>query len=87
MNDPTLSKKPKDIRSSVKNILALMLGVEPSDLHDEDSLVEDLHMGATDLTDLSERLEGANYNTANLHFNEIETVEDLIDFLSSEEEI
>ena len=64
-----------------------MLGVEPADIHTEDSLSEDLHMGPADLTDLTERLDKANFTTDNLHFDEIETIGDLVDFLSSEEEV
>ena len=87
MDNPNPTQKQKDIKTTVKNIVSLMLGLDTSDLHDEDFLYDDLHMGPADLTDLSERLSEAGLNVEKLDFQETETLGDLIDLLSSEEEI
>jgi len=81
------AKNIKDTNTLVKNIIADMLGLDVSDIHEEDILLEDLHMGPADLTDLLERLSDAGLPTVEVSFDETETVGDLIDILSSEEEI
>ena len=85
MDNP--SKKTKDTSLLVKNIIANMLGLDPSDVHEEDILLEDLHMGPADLTDLTERLSDAGLPISDIRFDEIETVGELLDIVSSEEEI
>jgi len=87
MNNPNPTQKQKDIETTVKKVVSLMLGLEPSDIHDEDFLIDDLHMGPADLTDLGERLSEAGLNVEEIDFQETETLGDLIDLLSSEEEI
>lgn len=69
----------------IKNLLSEQLGIKPSDIQDDYSFLEDLHMGPSDLTDFSEKLLANNINTSNINFQEINTVSNLIEALSSNE--
>lgn len=70
-----------DISFAVNKILADFLGVEPSDISEDDSLTEDLHMTAIDLTDFTEILKTAGFETSKLDMTEVETLEDLYEKL------
>ena len=72
-------------RLDIKNLLATQLGVEASDIGDEDSLTDDLQMKATDLTDFLEILENRGINTSSIDMREIETVSELIDALNEDD--
>lgn len=72
-------------KDTVKKLLAEQIGVEPDDIGEEDFLIEDLHMSPADLTDFVEKLEASGFPTHGLDLTEIETVEDLLEKLSSEE--
>ncbi len=65
----------------IKKILAEHIGVEPTDIHSDDFLSDDLHMSPTDLSDFVERLKKEGYDTQTLDLTEIETVNDLCDIL------
>jgi len=71
----------------IKKLLANQLGVEPDDIENDDSLSEDLHMTAVELADLNHLLEKEGYLLSETDFTELETVGDLIDSISSHEEI
>lgn len=77
----------KNVRVVVMKNLSTQLGVEPDDLHDEDSLKEDLHLKAVDLTDLLDHLQNEGLDTSEVDFEEIETLGELIEILKDEEEI
>lgn len=77
--------KKVDLFESVKEALADQIGVEPSDIQDEDSFKEDLHMRATDLSDFMGTLSKMGIDTTKLDFAEIETVNDFIEYLNSQE--
>lgn len=74
----------KDIKEKVIKILAEHLGIEPEDINDDDSFSHDLHMRASDLSDLMENLHTLNIETDNIDLTEIETVNELIDALGGE---
>lgn len=74
----------KDIKDQVLKVLAEQLGCEPEDIKEEDSLSQELHMRASDLSDFMENLEAINIDTAKVDMTEIETVSDLIDALGGE---
>lgn len=67
--------------NSVKTLIARGLGIETQDISDDDSLTEDLHMRATDLTDLLEALSENDFDTSRLDLTAIETVSELIEAL------
>ena len=79
--------KHQNIKDIVTSTLSEQLGVEPSDIHEEDSFKEDLHMMPTDMTDFIETLSTKNLSTSEINFEEVETIGELIDYLSSKEEI
>lgn len=74
-------KLPKKI----KDLLSEQLGIKPSDIQDDYSFIEDLHMGPSDLTDFSEKLLANNIDISSINFQEVDTVNDLIEALSSNE--
>lgn len=75
-------KNPEnDIKIKVKRILSEYLGIEPDDISEEDSLIGDLHMKPSDLTDFLEILETEGINTSSLDLTEIETFAELIEEL------
>ena len=71
----------------INKLLANHLGVEPEDIENDDSLSEDLHMTAVALADFTHVLEKEGYPVSEIDFTELETVGDLIESLSSHEEI
>lgn len=74
----------KDIRDQVLKALSDSLGAEPEDISEDDSLSHDLHMRASELTDLMESLQGAGLDTDGVDLTEIDTVGDLIEALGGE---
>ena len=74
-----------NIAAKIKDLLAHQLGVNPEDISEDDSLVEDLHMGATELTDFLEKIEASGIDTSSVDLREIETVEELVEKLGGGE--
>lgn len=70
------------MKEKILKILADFLGVEPGDINDEDSLIEDLHMTPSDLTDFVELLSTNGLDTTKLEISEIESLSDLYEFYS-----
>lgn len=70
------------MREKINKLLADFLGIEPTDLTQDDSLTEDLHMTPTDLTDFLEILKKSGVDIANLDMSEVETLDDLYEKLS-----
>ncbi len=65
----------------IKNILAEYLGIEAEDIHDDDSLVDDLHMNASDITDFTHELEAKGVDISELDFTQIDTVGEMLEAL------
>lgn len=63
--------------AKIIKLLADFLGVDPSDITEDDSLIEDLHMTPTDLTDFVEILKTSGIEANHSDMTEIETVGDL----------
>ncbi len=74
----------KDIKDNVFKLLSDYLGVEPEDISEEDSLYQDLHMRAPDLTDFVEILQSEGFETEGVDLTALETVCDLIYALGGE---
>ncbi len=72
------------IKQKIKRELADFLGVDQSDIEDDSVLSEDLHMGASQLTDFMEIIKTAGFDT-NLDLTEIETFSDLVESIASHE--
>ncbi|KKQ43081.1 MAG: hypothetical protein US60_C0008G0048 [Microgenomates group bacterium GW2011_GWC1_37_8] len=73
----------KDINANqIKSVLAKHLGIETQDINLDDSLVDELHMKPSDLTDFLESLEIQGVDTSKIDFTQIDTVEELIDALT-----
>ena len=60
-------------KSQIKALLATYLGIEPSDIDDNDTLVNELHMGPTDFTDFGGILEENGFDLTKVDYEEIET--------------
>jgi len=78
-------KDKQKMPRKVKILLSEQLGIKPSDIQDDYSFLEDLHMGPSDLTDFSEKLLSNKIDVSNINFQEVDTVSDLIEALSSNE--
>ena len=82
--DETTNMENK-IEKLIKQLLADHLGIDVDEIANEDSFIDNLGMGAADLSDFFELLSKKGLDTENLDFPELETVADLIENLSSEE--
>jgi acyl carrier protein len=76
----------KNKEQLIKKILADQLGIDAEDIHNDDSLYEDLHMNPSEITDFTESLIEKDLATNNIDFTEIETVEDLLEMLGVTED-
>lgn len=77
-----MNKSGKTLSASkIKTLLADQLGIDPEDISNDDSLVDDLHMGATELTDFLGKVEDSGIDTSGVDLREIETVEELLEKL------
>lgn len=74
------------LSDKIKPRLAEIIGVEEEDIKNDDLLIEDLHMSASDISDFVHELENEGLNINKIDFNDIMTVEDLLDAVSSQEE-
>lgn len=80
-----MSEKPK--LEIVKESLAELLGIETDDISYDDSLRDDLHMRATDITDLLEILNTKGIEISKLELSDIQTFEDLVRGLDVEDQL
>ena len=68
-------------KDKLKQLLAEQIGVEPEDLNDDDFFFEDLHMGASEITDFAQTLENAGFDTYEIDWGSLETIGDLAEQL------
>ena len=80
MNEKTTEEK-------VISLLSEHLGVEPEDIHLEDTFWDDLHVSPADLAEFIQSLDTYNFSTSKLNLEEIETIGDLIEHLTVNSEI
>ncbi len=80
---PNLPTDTEKIRELVKKLLAEHIGVEPEDIEDDDFLIDDLHMNPSEIVDFSEKLKEVGLDITRVDLMNLNTVEDLIDALSS----
>ncbi|MBI3443683.1 hypothetical protein HY008_03350 [Candidatus Woesebacteria bacterium] len=78
-------KKDNKIEGQLLKILADQLGITTDDISHEDFLRDDLHMTARDLSDFGDILIEKELIQEELDFTEIETVNDLIENVASDE--
>lgn len=71
--------KTKDI---VRRELVSYLGVDTEDIEDDSSLMVDLHMKASDLTDFMEVLTRMGMETSSVDLTQTETFLDLVEALT-----
>ena len=69
------------MKDRINKLLADFLGVEPTDITQDDSFTDDLHMTASDLADFVEVLTTAGFDTQKLDMTEVETLEGLYEKL------
>ena len=82
-NNLSKQKKYDDL---VKEKLSEYLGIEKDDISDEDSLKDDLHMNASELSDFIHMLNKVGYDINLTSISEMETVADLIEIVSENAE-
>jgi acyl carrier protein len=70
-------------KHKIKKLLAEFLGIELSDLSDEDMLRDDLHMGPVDLTDFAQILSDNGLDIKVEDWNEIETVSEIHEYVNA----
>ena len=70
------------IKETVRRELANYLGVDAEDIEDDNSLAEDLHMKASDLTDFMQILTRMNMETEGVDLTQTETFLDLVEALT-----
>lgn len=80
-----IDENNKSKNEEIVQILAEQLGVEPEDINLDDSFREDLHMSTADLSDFLGKLEKHSFYISNLNINEVETIGELNDIISSKE--
>ena len=71
--------------TQIKKLLADYIGVELEDIDLADTLSEDLHVSASDVSEFIEQLGNQGLNTSSIVLEDIESVSDLIESISSEE--
>lgn len=76
-----------EVEQKVKDILSEQLGIEPEDIGNDDSFSDHLHMRPSDISDFFSRLEESSIEIKNIDVEEIQTVGDLIEYLSAEESL
>lgn len=69
------------IETKIRESLAHYLGIEKDDLNDDDSLIHDLHMKPSDLSDFLETLQTNGVDTQDIDLTEIDTLGDLVESL------
>lgn len=72
-----------NIKQKVKRELADFLGIGLEDVEDESEFESDFHMNAVQITDFTDILGKAGFDTEELNFNEIDTFGDLVDTLTA----
>jgi len=77
--------KNETTETQIKKLLVDYIGVELEDIDIEDTLSEDLHMSASDVSEFIEQLGNQGLNTSSIVLEDIEKVSDLIESISSEE--
>jgi len=77
-----MDNQQNTIAITIKSRLAEHLGLEVTDINDEDTFLGDLHMRAAEFTDFIEELEDAGLETQKLDLPSIKTVGGLIEALS-----
>ena len=80
-----LNTLPKGFNSLIIDLLAEHLGVEPTDLSQEDSFSEQLNMGLPDFSDFIEKLKEKGYDTSDVEITTAQTIGELIGSLSPNE--
>lgn len=69
----------------IKSLLATFLGVEVSDINDDDSLKEDLHMSPSDIVDFVHILKENGFEIDEEKLEEIETFEEFAEDITPNE--
>lgn len=74
-----------DKKSQIIKLLSEHIGVEPEDINEDDSFLEDLHMNPTELSDFVHSLSSLDLDVSRLNLTEMETVADLLEALGAVE--
>ena len=77
----------KDTEKRIIDLLADSIGVDAEDVSVEDTIVDDLHMSAVDLTDFATTLRNKGFDISFEDLTDLETVADLVEAASLKEDI
>lgn len=86
MTIPSKSSEKSQL-AEVKETLAEYLGIETDDIGSDDSLSEDFHMRATDITDFLEILRSKGFDTTKLDLPTMVTFDDMVQALDIENQL
>ena len=75
------------MKDKLKQLLAEQIGVDPEDLNDDDSFLEDLHMGPAEITDFSQKLGEEGFDIEQIDWGTVETLGDLVERLDLHETV
>jgi acyl carrier protein len=70
------------MKDKIKNLLTNYLGVEPEDVSDDDSFVNDLHMSPSDVGDFLQSLDKGEFDSESHDLSQIDTLNDLYELIS-----
>lgn len=79
---PRTTKDEKGVKTIVINVISEQIGVNSGDIKVEDRLGTDLHMSASDISDLAEKLKEKDFDVDISDLNLQTTVNNLIEDLS-----
>jgi acyl carrier protein len=76
-----------EVEKKVKDILSEQLGTEPEDIGNDDSFSDNLNMRTSEISDLFCKIEESSNDEKKIDTEEVQTVGDLIEYLSAEESL
>ena len=69
----------------IKRVLSEITGAEEEDIRLSDSFREDYHMSSVDIADFIEKLQSSGIDTSKIEISEMQTLEDLVEFVGEED--
>ncbi len=77
-----MPKESKKLRQDLLQLLSQYLGVDTTDIQEDDDLSENLNLGLSGLYEFTQFLQSKGYETSEINLEELTTVNDLLDSLS-----
>lgn len=81
------SKTDTTIIGQVKGILSEQLGIDNDDIKETDRFLDHLHMSPSDVSEFLEKISELGYDTSKIELSDFNSIEDIIEIISSQENI